>query len=131
MKRNVNEDVSNHDDKSDEFMEGEDGGLPRHSLLQNQDWRNPKSAPRRKGVGNCEGEEQGISQHVPLGIFDLGPFGVLSAHGDSTKDDAVVDESSEESTETTATVTTVFLVQGDQDLLQWQEAQRWRRVFVI
>ena len=32
----------------------------------------PKSAPRGKGVRNCEEEEQGFSQDVPLGIIDLG-----------------------------------------------------------
>ena len=31
----------------------------------------PKSAPRGKGVGNCEEEEQESSQNVPLGIVDL------------------------------------------------------------
>ena len=34
----------------------------------------PKSAPRGKGVGNCEEEEQESSQNVPLGIVDLFVF---------------------------------------------------------
>ena len=59
----------------------------------------PKSAPKGKGVGNCEEEEQESSQNVPLGIVDLESFEVLSDHGETMADDDVV-ESSEESTGT-------------------------------
>ena len=31
----------------------------------------PESAPRGKGVGNCEEEKQESSQNVPLGMIDL------------------------------------------------------------
>ena len=60
----------------------------------------PKSAPRGKGVGNCKEEEQESSQHVPLGIVDLGSFEVLSDNGETIEDDVVVDESSDEPTGT-------------------------------
>ena len=60
----------------------------------------PKSAPKGKGVGSCEEEEQETSQNVPLGTIDLGSFEVLSHHGDTVEDDVFVDESSEEATGT-------------------------------
>ena len=47
----------------------------------------PKSAPKVKSVGNCEDEETETSQNVPLGTIDLGPFEVLSDHGDEVEDD--------------------------------------------
>ena len=37
-------------------------------------WRTPNSAPKGKGVGNCEDEETETSQNVPLGDHW---FGVL------------------------------------------------------
>ena len=40
----------------------------------------PKSAPKGKGVGNCEDEETETSQNVSLGTIDLGSFEVLSDH---------------------------------------------------
>ena len=50
----------------------------------------PKSAPKGKGVGNCEDEETQTSQNVPLVTIDLGSF-----HGDEVD----VDDSTNETTE--------------------------------
>ena len=83
-----------------------------------------KSAPRGKGVGNCEEEEQQSSQDVPVGIIDLGSFEVLSDHGETTEDDVVVDESSEESTGTLPLLPPVSLVQGDEDFKARRNALR-------
>ena len=46
----------------------------------------PKAAPKGKGIGSCEEEEQETSQNVPLGTIDLGSFEVLSDHGDTEED---------------------------------------------
>ena len=46
----------------------------------------PKPAPKGKGVVSCEEEEQETSQNVPLETTDLGPFEVLSDHGDTEED---------------------------------------------
>ena len=49
----------------------------------------PKSAPRGKGVGNCEEEKtRNHRKNVPMGKIEL------SDHGETTEDDVVVDESS-------------------------------------
>ena len=40
-----------------------------------------KSAPKGKGVGSCQEDEQETSQKVPLETIDLGSFEVLSDHG--------------------------------------------------
>ena len=40
-----------------------------------------------------------MSQHVPLGIIELGSFEVLSDHGNTTDEDVAADESSGESAE--------------------------------
>ena len=59
----------------------------------------PKSAPKGKGVANCEDEETETSQNVPLGTIDLASFEVLSNHGDDVDDEVDVDVSTNETTE--------------------------------
>ena len=56
----------------------------------------PKSAPKGKGVGNCEDEETETSQNVPLRTIDLGSFEVLSDHDDEVDDDESTDETEKE-----------------------------------
>ena len=55
----------------------------------------PKSAPKGKGVGNCEDEETETSQNVPLVTIDVGSFEVLSDHGDEVQDDESTNETTE------------------------------------
>ena len=113
MMGNLNEEASNHDTSSDEFVEGEDGELYRLEARNGKKHtkgggknRTDKecfrcgrigqiradcsakthSAPKGKGVGSCEEEDEETSQNVPLGTIHLGSFEVLSDHGDTEED---------------------------------------------
>ena len=55
----------------------------------------PKSAPKGKGVGNCENEETETSQNVPMETIDLGSFEVLSDQRDEVEDDESTNETTE------------------------------------
>ena len=92
----------------DELATSEPIAEPRLTLME--DFRNPH--PRHKTLEIVRKTKK--SQHVPLGIFDLGSFEVVSDHGDTVEDDFVVDESSEEFTDH-ATVATCFLTQRDKE----------------
>ena len=69
-----------------------------HQAKTHLNGRLQKSSLKGKDVGSCDEEEPETTQNGPLETIDLGPFAVLSDHGDTVEDDVDVDECSQEAT---------------------------------